>query len=201
MSWSTAKGWNFRATSGYVTDGTNETYSIGESYPTTRTIGGDSVTFGWEQAVSGTRDRSTTVGDSPECSGIAFMSSAVASWRVDLPATGTYKINAAFGDASGAQGVYWQIQDTSTTLTTIGSASTGTTGADYFYDVSGNQWNGGSTWKTSAVQFSGTFSTTIFRATAQVDTFQPNVVVAHIDITPPGAAVISLPQQMMMGVG
>ena len=54
-----ANGFNFRATSGFVTDAGDETYDVGSAYPVTRT----GRTFGWEQAAShprSLRPRSTT---------------------------------------------------------------------------------------------------------------------------------------------
>lgn len=87
-------GFNFRATSGYVTDPANTTYSIGDTYPQTR----NGITFGWtgSPAAPTTRNRSTTV--NAKVAGINFAAAASPlTFRIDLPAAGSYDIGCALG--------------------------------------------------------------------------------------------------------
>src|SRR5262245_29425693 len=105
MPWATPKGWNFRNTSGFITDGTNQTYALYnefERYPiSSRTIGGEAVTFGWVEAFSGSNmlggaDRSNTGGIDPRFAGVNYSPpGSFATFRVDLPEAGTYDIRIA----------------------------------------------------------------------------------------------------------
>jgi hypothetical protein len=102
LSWD--KGFNFRQTSGFVTDGANETYVLsGDSYPATR----NGVTFGWEDAPSGDRDRNS--GIDRRLAGMNFVSSAAGAsayrFRVDLPAAGDYAVRLAIGDEANGSNV------------------------------------------------------------------------------------------------
>lgn len=110
-------GINFRASAGFVADGTGETYSLGEAYPTTR--GG--LTFGWGTNRTGnSRDRNSSL-DRREA-GIVFVSNSggTDTFRLDLPGgAGTYKIRLALGDANSAQDVKCVIKDGTTTKATI----------------------------------------------------------------------------------
>lgn len=162
MPWSTAKGFGFRSTSGYVTDATNDTYVLlATTYPTTRTVGGDSVTFGWETAPDDSRDRTTSY--SPGIAGFNFQNAGGSDrvFRIDLPSAGDYRLRAAFGDPAGnAQGYYVDIRDTSSVLYTLGSATS--TQVNALIDPNGTDhyafnWDANNTTRDS------TFSTTIFR--------------------------------------
>lgn len=163
MTWSTAKGFGFRATSGYVTDATNDTYVLlATSYPTTRTVGGDSITFGWESAPDDERDRDTT--DS-RIAGMNFKNAGGSEdiFRVDLPAAGDYRIRLAVGDFNAPQGYFFDIRDTTTALLTLGSATSAqtrnfidTVGGDYYPFLNPD-------WPTNNATADYTFGTTIFR--------------------------------------
>jgi hypothetical protein len=91
---------NFRSTSGYVTDGAGQTYVLAtDTYPTTR--GG--VTFGWETpGPTGHANRSTSL--DVRLAGIGYRvnssGGAAGIFRVALPATGTYNLRLAMGDAN-----------------------------------------------------------------------------------------------------
>lgn len=186
MGWTNPKGFNFRSTAAFVTDGTNETSVLAATtYPTTRTVNGESVTFGWESGTISGRDRTTAAANAPELSGANFFG-ATATFRVDLPVAGTYPVNCAFGDEGSEEGVWWEIEDTSSVLTTVGSATTAPS-ADHYYDASGNLWASATAWKSSAVAFSGVFATTILRLAGLDTTFFPNNVIAHMDVTPPSS--------------
>ena len=125
-------GINFRATSGFVTDGAGDTYSLGEASPVVR--GG--FTFGFNSDITAnTRDRAS--GGDPRLAGIAFFanSGAAQTFTLNLPfGPGTYNIRLALGDANAGQICYCEIKDGSTSLKTIGPT---VTTAGVFLDANG----------------------------------------------------------------
>lgn len=115
------KGFNFRSTSGYVTDSALCTYVLNDVYPTTR--GG--VTFGWSSAGSGTVkvDRTTS---NPKYAGIncQLNNGTQRTFRIDLPAAGRYQIRMIVGDYSFSHDqIYCEVLDGSTNLFTIDSTT------------------------------------------------------------------------------
>lgn len=116
-----SKGFNFRATAGYVTDKPSNTYVINDLYPTTR--GG--ATFGWDVTGTGTVvfDRVTT---EDVYAGINCLANTGAqrTFRVDVPVPGRYQIRMIIGDASFAhRQVYAQVKDGATPLFTLDSTA------------------------------------------------------------------------------
>lgn len=99
-------GINFRATSSFVTDSTNETYSLGETYAVSR--GG--TTFGWTASrVGSARDRSAT--NDRRLAGMVFaVAGGTGTFRLNLPSAGSYVVHLAMGDPlyNGGDGT-WQI--------------------------------------------------------------------------------------------
>ena len=167
MSWTVEKGWNFRDTSGYVTDGANETYVRMEqdTYPITRSVGGDSVTFGWESTITGaSRDRNSS--NPARLAGINFLrheeAPAELVFRIDLPATGIYRIRAALGDYSFAQTGYAEVRDTNSLLLSVG-ADAALGGADHYLDIRGTEFNSAALWVSGNDTSDLTFGTTILR--------------------------------------
>jgi len=155
MAWD--KGFNFRATAGYVTDGPNETYVIGDAYPVTR----NSVTFGWLDSIgSQTRDRLSS-GD-VRLAGInyAVNTPAVKRFQVDLPATGDYIITLAMGDATFSHS-YASIEflDNTTSLATLTGIVLSSAG--YFCDAAGTVHTSQANWIANEVTITKTFATTI----------------------------------------
>ena len=146
-------GLNFRATSGYATDGTNETYVLaGDTYPTTR--GG--VTFGYTGGMpSGNgRNRSTSV--DRRLAGMHFDSStADAVFRLDLPAAGSYEVRMALGESTLANTHGGDLTDGVSTLISIPNASNSTpfTDSTNVAHTSGN-------WPTNNNPAAVTFTTT-----------------------------------------
>ena len=131
-------GFDFRNTSTFVTDPPGDTYVLsGTAYPTTF----NGITFGWTNVnLVQARDRSTSV--DPRLAGINFVNNgSPATFYVDLPASGTYNLSLAMGDAG-----YWactvecQIQflDGSTVLATV---TGGYEGVGYFYDAVAYNWS------------------------------------------------------------
>src|SRR5262245_50094126 len=137
MAWT--KGFNFRSTSGFVTDAADDTYVLtngsnqGEQYPTTR----NSVTFGYTSLVTlGDRDRNA--GNNAKLAGIHFPDTEANEtiFRVDLPATGNYRVRLAMGDPDNAStGQKVLIRDNGSTLATI----TGDAAANSFRDATGTE--------------------------------------------------------------
>lgn len=147
---------NFRATSGYVTDGGGQTYSIGDAFPTLRA----GLTFGWT-SISGsiqTRDRTTSNG--PRFAGINFSgSTGVNEFTITLPAPGVYKVNYAINDPGGeSQSTQVTIKDNTTTLNTSGTLVTTTN----IYDINGTSYASPSAYTAGTTPISLTFATTTF---------------------------------------
>ena len=154
MAWD--KGFNFRETAGFVTDGANETYAIcsAETYPTTR----NSVTFGVENVFGwSTRDRLDT--NDRRLAGVNWRSDK-GLFRVDLEAADDYVIDLAYGDPSGgANNPDSKIYDNTTVLATIGPT---TNGSGEFVDASGVNRTSAALWVSNRVTIQHTFATTTF---------------------------------------
>jgi outer membrane protein assembly factor BamB len=172
------KGFNLRATSGYVVDGTNETYVAGDTYPTTR----NGITFGWETSTQTTRDRVS--GNDRRLAGVNQQTNNAtqATFRVNLPAAGTYQIHLALGDAGSAQtDQYLQIKDNTTVLLTIDKRGAGTA-IQGFYDATGALLTN-TTWPTSEATTTQTFASTTLRVVIGTPTAVSNSsTLAHLRI-------------------
>lgn len=188
MPWD--KGWNFRQTSGYVTDGANETYAItSDTYPTTR----NGATFGWTVAPSGDRDRNSAL--DRRIAGIAF-GSGVGTFRVDLPATGSYSIRLAMGDSTTAQTASKVlIKDNTSTVLTIGPHNPDGAG---HYDAT-NTYRSNAAWPGSNVAASLSFATTTLFLTLEVAT--TNSVIAHLFVSQTGGGGGNRRRRLIMGAG
>jgi hypothetical protein len=167
-------GINFRGTLGFVTDPTNYVADLhngtafGTDYP--RTVNGN--TFGWETVtpeINGT-DRSNAV--DARLAGINYVNNThSAVFRIDLPASGTYNIQGAFGDATSAQSTSTiQLQDGSTVFAT--PVNNQSVGAGQFYAANGTLETSAANWATNnpatgsgADEISRAFTSTIFRTT------------------------------------
>jgi hypothetical protein len=104
------KAWNFRATAGFVSDGTNETwFTRFDTYPVNR----NSVTFGTSGGPLESRDRNSSL--DPRLAGQIQVTNAnptQGTLRIDLPAPGDYRIRLAVGDAGSTQAYqYAEIRD------------------------------------------------------------------------------------------
>lgn len=146
-------GLNFRGSGPYVTDGANETYVLGEVYPTTR--GG--VTFGWDIATIFPVDRNTFF--DRRIDGINFDNSGgTGIFQVDLPSSGTWVIHTALGDAFGGGSATntCTVKDNTTTLVAIPFiANVG----NQFTDATGVQLSE-VTWPTTEAGLTKVFATT-----------------------------------------
>src|SRR5678816_4027126 len=120
-------GFNFRATSGFVTDGAEQTYVLtADTYPTTR--GG--FTFGWvilndsPTAVdrdSGIDVRLAGINYLPGYGGVGILSQSY--FRVDLPTTGSYTIHLALGDTFSKTNMRGEVRDSATDLAFVVDAA------------------------------------------------------------------------------
>lgn len=131
-------GLNFRGTSGYVTDGADETYVLGETSPTTRKTGnGNEVTFNWDASPTiYAYNRNASIGD-VRLAGINLKSNASNPLilNITLPSSGTYRVRMAIGDANEAQGTqYVKLMDNGSVLLTVSAASVAMA---HFIDASG----------------------------------------------------------------
>lgn len=157
------KGWNFRDSAGFVTDGTNQTYVVGtaglwEIYPTTR----NGTTFGWDNVASGNlRDRNS--GNDPRLAGVQW-SDVLRVFRIDLPSAADYNIDLALGDpGGGANSINSKVYDNTTLLTTIsGSNSSGE-----FKDANGTNHTSAANWVSNHATLLKTFASTIFKISAE----------------------------------
>jgi len=130
-------GINFRATSGYVTDGANETYcEASDTYPTTR--GG--CTFGWDNS-TGVSELNRNSGVDRRLAGINYLSKTNLSrtFRLDLPSAGTYEIHLAIGDMNAATNCGCVVRDGATTniITLTGDTS----GSAKFKDATNTEYS------------------------------------------------------------
>lgn len=187
--WTEAK-FNFRDSSGYVTDGSNTTYVLGndDAYPVTR--GG--FTFGWNtiDADSG-RDRDNAV--DARLAGVNFNTNAAsqAEFQVDMSSSGTKTVCLAVGDATAdhKHHQYVEVLDNTTSKFVVdidGDGSSGGTAAGEFADANETVWSTAN-WPGSNVCKVVTFATTTFilkLGTPSSDS--DNSSIAHLSITDGG---------------
>lgn len=150
------KGIDFRATSGYMSDPANYTYSLGEATPTVR--GG--YTFGWNtNLTASSRDRGNSY--TAQQAGIVFVNNlggATNDFTWTLPdGAGTYDFKLCAGDFTAAQNTKIVILDGASTLATI----SGTTIASNFLDASGASLDA-ATWQSTG---GGTAISLVFAGT------------------------------------
>lgn len=177
MAWT--KGFNFRLTSTYVTDGTDETYVIGDVYPTTR----NGVTFGWEGGGSlQMRNRSTS--NDRRLAGISWNDTTAVDFRVDLPNPGNFELRLAHGDVIyDTASLDLNIKDTNTVVANLVDAN-GTGAANSFIDANVNEFTAAN-WPANNTARTLAFSTTIFRARIRSGFTD---LIAHISLNEVAAA-------------
>jgi hypothetical protein len=171
------KGFNFRSSSGFVTDGTNESFVGFDVYPN---VYGNGATAGWTNAVAcslNIRDRDSSV--DRRLAGIQFTVSATdCVYQIDLPAAGAYDIRLAAGDGTSSTWVgHVQIKDGSSVLVDIShnTESGWRDATDTLY--SAMAWPGSNT--AARVNFSG--STLTLRLS--VDNGASVATIAHLFIS------------------
>ena len=153
MAWD--KGFNFRESDSYVTDGANQTYvRYFDAYPTTR----NGVTFGWVSAPS---DEDQNASGDVRLAGINYSQNngEVLTFQVDLPAAGSYIITLANGHfSSNVANNKVEFLDNTTSLATV---STVLIVADNYVDASGVS-RSEANWPSQNVSITKTFSSTTF---------------------------------------
>lgn len=181
--WGGSKGFNFRATAGYVADGADQAYVVGDTYPTTRMVGGEAVTFGWEaQGPDPLRERTSAAPYKPELSGLEQLSGSgsEAVFRVDLPATGDYMIHVGACDPVFGNKVFFGLRDNTTEFVSVAETALGSTDV---CDAAGNIHSTGLLWRQNASRVVRTFGSTTFRFALKVTSSLASIV-SHITITP-----------------
>ena len=183
MAWD--KGFNFRDTSAFVTDGADETYVINGSnvYPITR----NGVTFGFDvDPATDFRDRDALI--DRRLAGIIFTASASQKlFRVDLPNTGTFDIRVANGDtASNQNNQYFELRDDTTAFRTV--EDTDGVLADNYNDATGvNRTE--ANWPGQNAAEQRVFASTIFRLALDKNVeFGIKHIITHIFVSEVGAA-------------
>lgn len=174
-------GFNFRATSGYVTDPAGTTYVLNEGYPTTR--GG--ATFGWLTLPGGNmRDRSTTI--DARLAGIHYFSNGASKikFQVDLPATGSTDIYCSIGDAGAANQGYLELFDDTTSLGILVAKKS--IGLATFHDATDIGYSAAD-WPASNAKATHSFSTsTLIVAVTPGDSAGSNYVITHLRVVQSG---------------
>lgn len=157
MAWTNKKGFNFRSTLGYVTDGAGEAFVNSTSgnilaYPQSMTMDGDTFNVGWNVGgADGTRDRSTSVG--PRLAGMAgiFNPGTKGTFRINAgTAAGRYKIwlggSSQTGSVSGP--LSFALRDSNGTLTSW--SGVGSLGSTDVVDITGVTYASAAAWAAAA---------------------------------------------------
>lgn len=166
-------GFDFRNTLGCVADPSYASAILDQNtvtYPTTSTINGSSVTYGYENISGGyniTRDRDCM--NDPRTAGSTLLAnnqSPQITFRVDLPAAGVYKVWSAFTDQGNNQIIYALLIDNATTKHSIVAQTTTSTSV---LDFSGAVWATSPDWVAASTEggtfVSDTYASTILRIT------------------------------------
>jgi hypothetical protein len=183
MAWSTKKGFNFRDTGGFVTDGTNQVGVYGfwgsATYPTTTSIGGEAVTYGFESSGSldlESADINSSAPYAPELSGEWRDGALTDVFRVDLPASGNYTLTLAAGAAGGGGGdEKFEIRDNSTARLSYHALRANGS----FVDATGTDRGDAAAWRANQAPTAYTFASTIFRCVNGGNSFDKSSI-AHI---------------------
>jgi hypothetical protein len=191
-------GFNFRGTSGFVTDAADTTYVIGDggtdNYPQTR----NGITFGWVSPVGSLAKGDRSAVADPRLAGVNAVGNgvgAVYAFRVDLPVAGAWQLNAAFGDLNNGQTAIVTIKDGTTAFATINAVDTA---LGSFADVNGTVWTAANwvTSNTSLLRFFG--GTTLFIEIGDItgvhgnDTCINHLFLTKVEAVFPGAGSITM---------
>ena len=176
---------DFRATAAFVADPSSTVFaSFGvTNYPTTVSIGGQTVTYGWE-SVGATlaRDRSTS--SDPRVGGMncQLNDGNTSVFRVDLPSIGIYSIGLAAGDPGGYTDVnYVGISSANNNLISF-RVTTGATSIADLADVTGASIPVAS-WPGSNQMIQKTFAASILRLTLGGTADNAYSCVSHLRVT------------------
>lgn len=188
-------GLNFRSTSGYVTDGTDETYVLSsDSYPTTR--GG--VTFGW---VGSCNSANRDSGVDRRLAGINYCANdnTERTFRVDLDSTGDWEIYAAFGDTNSSQFIWFEFIDNVTRFGDCNEGDSFSTNVDNYLDATCTN-RSEADWPGNNAALSRTFgSTTFFVVFGPTSGGSGNTTITHLRLVKVASSSAAMATMMMMG--
>ena len=189
-------GFDFRATSGFVTDPNYAAAVLQDNYPNVYTNAlSNTITAGFSQNESMSNMANRNSGNDPRLAGINYNAGNAISpfftvFEVALPSTGTWSIALAAGDASNPQSQYIQFLDNGVAFATYTGVATA---SNSFMDANGTVWTEAN-WVTSNTTLSHLFTSTVF--TVQIgpttSTGSMNSTVAHLRVT-------FVPQIFMLG--
>jgi len=193
MSWSNVKGFNFRESNAFVTDGTNEIPDIGQTYPRSVTIDSDTFNVGWDTdktLATGTdqvRDRDAAI--DRRLAGIAFIgnSSGASKYRINLPEAGQYQVRIAAGDADSARTLHFRVLDNTTQLVSYQAVETAT---DQWMDATGVVRTSAADWVSNNAALTVTMSTTaLIIEIGTVDGSGSNIsALSHVSVVQTGGS-------------
>lgn len=150
-------GLNFRANSGFVPDGLNETHVLDtDAYPVTR--GG--VTFGWTSGLPGGNSRDRDASVDRRVAGIHFASNSASSevFRLDLDNATTHRVRVAAGDTGFNNVQDVELGDDTSFTTMIDNLATA---ADVYVEADGTA-TALAVWPDASKVIEKVFTTTIF---------------------------------------
>jgi hypothetical protein len=175
----TDQGFNFRGTVdplGGGTDGSDETYVLGDQYPTTRA----GWTFGWSEPINAA-DRNYSY--ERRLLGINWDgSTATNEFRVDLPSAGDWDVYGAFGDAENGGVSEWFLLDNGTLFQTITPQAFTASPNATFKDATDTNYTAAN-WPANNAAVTRTFGSTIFQCRVGSTTI---VVLAHLRLVQAG---------------
>jgi hypothetical protein len=187
-------GFDFRATSRYVSDPNYATGVLGETYPHTYKNGdGMTLAAGWETipaTCAGVQTRDRTTSNDPRFAGVnANSANSIPSgdqciFRIDLPASGNWTISLASGDASNSQLNSIVFKDGGKPFQTLSQVSTP---PNNYMDATGTVWSVAS-WPRSNTKLVHSFHTTRFEIAVgpSVAGGTATSAIAHLRITSGG---------------
>ena len=174
---------DFRATSGYVTDPANCSPVLGDAYPHTYSNG---ITAGWNGGPA-TEDDSSSVDARLAGVNNKYNQGVQLTFRIDLDAAESKDIRAAFGNATNSSGYqYVQLLDDTTVIATI-DQPTGES-AGQWYDATGVLRTSSSDWVNNNAVLTHVFTSTILNIIIGTPT-NPDVCcsgINHVRVTRSG---------------
>ena len=196
-------GFDYRATSTFVTDPAYGVPTLGEAYPHTYTNGnGDSINAGWTAGNLGQQNMASS--NDARIAGDNYSAALTEEdFQVDLgsgsnPGAGDYSIDIAVGQPTNPTQNQFAILDNATTLiTTSGTISVA---ANHFVDATLTDVTATTTWTGTPV--TKTFATTTCIVKINLaGAVNNNGMLSHFRLTRQGATATATPPKMLMLLG